>query len=72
MGSVMDAQHFREKAEVLVRLADGLPLNNLGRIQLMALAEDLMKRARELEAQATLQPQQSESCEAEYQDGEAK
>jgi hypothetical protein len=56
----MDAQHFREKAEVLLQLADALSLNNFGRFQLMELAEDLMKRARELEAQATLQPQQSE------------
>ena len=68
----MDAQYFREKAEVFQRLADGLSLNDLGRFQLMALAEDLKKRARELEARTTLQPQQSESYEAEYQGGEAK
>jgi hypothetical protein len=61
MGSIMDAKHFREKADVLLRLADDLSLNNLGRFQLMELAEDLMKRARELEAQATPQPSQSES-----------
>jgi len=53
----MDAQHFREKAEVFLRLADGLSLNNLGRFQLMALVEDLRKRARELEAQTTQQSQ---------------
>jgi hypothetical protein len=57
----MNAQRFREKAEVLVRLADSLSVNILGRFQLMALAEDLMKRAREVEAKVTLQPQQSES-----------
>jgi hypothetical protein len=68
----MDAQHFREKAEVFLRLADGLSLNDLGRLKLMELAEDLRKRARELEAQAALQPQQSESYDAEYQGGEAK
>jgi hypothetical protein len=68
-GSIMDAQHFREKADVLLRLADGLSSNNLGRFQLMELAEDL-KRARELEAQATLQPSQSEMYEAEYAGGE--
>jgi hypothetical protein len=61
MGSIMDAQHFREKAEVFLQLADGLSLNDLGRLQLMALAEDLRTRARELEAQTTLQPQQSQS-----------
>ena len=42
----MDAQHFREKADVLLRLADGLSSNNLGQFQMMELAEDLMKRAR--------------------------
>jgi hypothetical protein len=57
MGGIMDAQHFREKAEVFLRLADGLSLNNLGRFQLMALVEDLRKRARELEAQTTQQSQ---------------
>jgi hypothetical protein len=58
---IRDAQHFREKAEVLLRLADGLSLNDLGRFQLTALAEDLRKRARELDAQTTLQPEQSQS-----------
>jgi hypothetical protein len=57
----MDARYFREKAEVLFRLADGLSLNNLGRFQLMALAEDLGRRAKELEAQVTLQQQQFDS-----------
>jgi hypothetical protein len=57
MGSMMDAHHFRERAEVLLRLADDLSLNDLGRFQLMALAEDLRKRARELDAQTTPQPQ---------------
>jgi len=59
--SIMDAQHFREKAEVFLRLAGDLSLNDLGRYQLMALAEDLRKRARELEAQTTEQRQQSQS-----------
>ena len=68
----MDPQYFREKAEVFLRLADGLSSNELGRFQLIALAEDLRKRAREQEALATLQQQQSESYEAEYQVGEAK
>jgi hypothetical protein len=52
----MNAQHFREKAEVFVRLANDLSLNDSGRLKLMGLAEDLRKRARELEAQTTLQP----------------
>jgi hypothetical protein len=68
----MDAQHFREKAEVLLRLADGLSLNNLGRFQLTVLAEDLRKRARELDAQTTLQPQQSQSENVEYRDGRSQ
>jgi hypothetical protein len=65
MGSIMDAQHFREKAEVLLQLADGLSLNNLGRFQLLELAEDLRKRARELEAQARQPGRRSNSDDAE-------
>jgi len=48
----MDAKYFREKATLCFRVADGLSLNNPGRFQLMELAEDFMKRAKELEAQA--------------------
>ncbi len=47
----MDARYFREKAEMCLRLADGLSLNNPGRFQLMDLAEDFRERAKELEAQ---------------------
>jgi hypothetical protein len=47
----MDAKYFREKAELCLRLADGLSLNNPGRFQLMDLAEDFRERAKELEAQ---------------------
>ena len=47
----MDAKYFREKAELCRRLADGLSLNNPGRFQLMDLADDFLKRAKELEAQ---------------------
>jgi len=65
VGSIMDAQHFREKAEVFLQLADGLSLNDLGRFQLMALAEDLRNRAKELEAQTALRPQQSQSQNVE-------
>ena len=56
----MDAKYFREKAMLCQRLADGLSLNNPGRFQLMDLAEDLMKRAKELEAQGAEQQEQSQ------------
>jgi hypothetical protein len=56
----MDARYFREKAAFCERLADGLSLNNPGRFQLMDLAEDFMKRAKELEAQETEQQGQSQ------------
>ena len=59
----MDAKYFREKAALCLRLADGLSLNNPGRFQLMDLAEDFQKRAKELEAQETEQ-QQSKSHKA--------
>jgi hypothetical protein len=50
-GYAMDAKYFREKAELCLRLADGLSLKNPGRFQLMDLADDFLERARELEAQ---------------------
>ena len=49
-GRAMDAKYFREKAELCLRLADGLSLNNPGRFQLMDLADDFLKKAKELEA----------------------
>jgi hypothetical protein len=55
----MDAKYFREKAELCLRLADGLSLNNPGRFQLMDLAEDFQKRAKELEAQEAEQQSKS-------------
>ena len=55
----MDARYFREKAALCERLADGLSLNNPARLQLMDLAEDFMKRAKELEAQGAEQQGQS-------------
>jgi hypothetical protein len=55
-----------------VRLANDLSLNDRGRFQLMALAEHLMKRARELDAQTTLLPQQFQSENVEYQDGRSQ
>jgi hypothetical protein len=56
----MDARYFREKAALCERLADGLSLNNPARFQLMDLAEDFMKRAKELEAQGAEQQRQSQ------------
>jgi hypothetical protein len=60
----MDAKYFREQAELCLRLADGLSLNNPGRIQLMELADALKKRAKELDTQAAQQRQQNKSHEA--------
>jgi hypothetical protein len=56
----MDAKYLREKAALCERLADGLSLNNLGRFQLMDLAEDFMKHAKQLEAQGAEQEGQSQ------------
>ena len=53
--SAMDEKYFREKAALCERLADGLSLNNPARFQLMDLAEDFVKRAKELEAQGAEQ-----------------
>lgn len=61
----MDAKYFRERAALCLRVADGLSLNNPGRFQLMDLAEDFRKRAKELEAQAAQQRQQSQAHEPE-------
>jgi hypothetical protein len=57
----MDAKYFREKAELCLRLADGLSLNNPGRFQLMDLAEDFRERAKELEMEAAQQQQRSQA-----------
>ncbi|MFZ0149140.1 MAG: hypothetical protein WAM72_12515 [Xanthobacteraceae bacterium] len=48
----MDANYFREKAALCLRLADGLALNNPGRFQLMDLAEDFQRHAKELEIES--------------------
>jgi hypothetical protein len=42
--------YFRENAARCLRLADGLSLNNPGRVQLLELAHDFNRRAQELEA----------------------
>ena len=60
----MDAKYFREKAELCLRLADGLSLNNPGRFQLMDLAEDFRERAKELEVQEAERRQESKSHKA--------
>ena len=57
----MDAKYFREKAELCLRLADGLSLNNPGRFQLMDLAEDFTQRAKELEMETAQEGQRSET-----------
>jgi hypothetical protein len=49
MNAKFDAKYFREKAALCERLADGLPLNNPGRFQLMDMAEDLQGLAKEFE-----------------------
>jgi hypothetical protein len=56
----MDAKYFRERAELCLRQADGLSLNNPGRLQLMDLAEDFNQRAKELEMEAAQQQQRSQ------------
>jgi len=40
---------FRQKADLCMRLADGLSLNNPGRFQLMDMAEELQKHAAEVQ-----------------------
>jgi hypothetical protein len=57
----MDVKYLQEKAALCERLANGLSSNNPGRLQLMDLAEDFRKRARELEAQAPRERQQCKS-----------
>ena len=56
MDANMDAKYCRKKGELCLRLADGLSLNNPGRFQLMELAEDFMKRAKELERNKQTKP----------------
>ena len=61
----MDANRLREKATLCFRLADGLSLNNPRRFELMQMAEDFERRARELEAQSAQQQQQFHSNESQ-------
>jgi hypothetical protein len=46
----MDATYFRDKAETCLRLAKGLSWNNPARGELMELAEEFQRQAKELEA----------------------
>ena len=55
MNAKFDAKYFKEKARLCEWLADGLPLNNPGRFQLMDMAEDLQGLAKELEMQVAQQ-----------------
>jgi len=55
MNAKFDAKYFWEKAALCERLADGFPLNNPGRFQLMDMAEDLQGLAKELEMQVAQQ-----------------
>jgi hypothetical protein len=48
-GFVMDATYFRKKVAMCLRLAQRLSPKNPGRFQLLELAEDFNRRARELE-----------------------
>jgi hypothetical protein len=57
MDEDMDSKYCREEAELCLRLADGLPLNDPGKFQLMDLAEDFKKRAKHLEGQEEEQRQ---------------
>jgi hypothetical protein len=47
----MDAKYFRDRAETCLRLAKELKWNNPGRFHLMDKAENLQRRAANLEAQ---------------------
>jgi hypothetical protein len=58
----MDEALLREKAAMCLRLAQGLSPNNPGRFQLLELAEDFGRRARELEG-AEPRPSQDGSAE---------
>jgi hypothetical protein len=48
--AAMDAIYFRDKAETCLRLAKGLSWNNPARGELMELAEEFQRQAKELEA----------------------
>ena len=61
----MDAKYLRQRSELCLRLADGLSLNNPSRFELMRLAEDFRKRAKELETKTAQQRQESQSNERE-------
>jgi hypothetical protein len=49
----MDAIYFRDKAESCLRLAKALSRNNPARGELMELAQEFQRQAKELEATAS-------------------
>jgi hypothetical protein len=59
MVRAMAAKDLREKAAICLQLAQGLSWNNPGRYELIDRAQDLQRRAAELETQEEQQPQQS-------------
>jgi hypothetical protein len=56
----MDAKVLREKAAICLQLAQGLSWNNPDRYELMNRAQDLQRRAAELETQEEQHLQQSQ------------
>ena len=52
-GCSMDAVYFWDKAETCLRLAKGLSWNNPARGELMELAQEFQRQAKELEATAS-------------------
>ena len=52
----MDATYFRDKAETCLRLAKGLSWNNPARAELMDLAEEFQRQAKELDGCAERPP----------------
>jgi hypothetical protein len=48
----MDANYFRDKAETCLRLARGLSWNNPARGELLELADEFQRQAKELDAGA--------------------
>ena len=55
----MDSKYFRDRAETCLRLAKELRWNNPGRFHLMDIAENLQRRAVNLEAQEQRAPLQT-------------
>ena len=67
----MDANYFPERAAICLRLADVLSLNNPGRFQLMDLAEDFQRHAKELEIEICTASATPIKCQAVMQSFES-